>query len=377
MNLKSIIKIVLAWRIVLSIAALVAGFFVVYKPSFPYGEVLLEPLGPRAVSSWGNFDGVHYLTIIERGYVGTGAIQAFFPLFPQIVKSVSIVIGNPLIAGLLVSTSCFAVALYFLFKLVRLDEDKKTAQRVMWLVLFFPTAFFFTSLYTESLFLLEVVLAFYYARKKQWIIASLFTIFASATKVTGILLVPALLIEYYEQIGTKKMVIWEKIKTTTTLLLGGSGLAMYMLYLKKVFGDPLLFLHVQSQFGSGRETEKFILLYQVFWRYIKMIATVPVQSLVFYTVAHEFIITILFLGLLISAFWYVRKSYVVFGLISMIVPTLTGTLTSMPRYVLVLFPAFMVLAKIVPERFYKSLLVFFGILLFINTILFIQGYWVA
>jgi hypothetical protein len=47
-----------------------------------------------------------------------------------------------------------------------------------------------------------------------------------------------------------------------------------MYYLKANFGDPLLFFRVQPHFGAGRAGGRLILLYQVFWRYLKMLLTV-------------------------------------------------------------------------------------------------------
>jgi len=129
-----------------------AAWMLPYKPSFPYSESILAPLGPRLISAWANFDGVHYLTIISKGYFGTGSIQAFFPLYPYLVRLISSVGINPLIVGLVISTVSFWMAIVVLYKLVKLDYKEKVAMRSIVLLLFFPTAFFFTAFYTESWF---------------------------------------------------------------------------------------------------------------------------------------------------------------------------------------------------------------------------------
>ncbi len=93
------------WRFISLLLGYIAQFVLVYKPSFPYAYELLPKYGlPQWVYSWGNFDGVHYLTIIEKGYIGTGLIQAFFPLYPMVVRLVNSIIGNTLLSGLIVST---------------------------------------------------------------------------------------------------------------------------------------------------------------------------------------------------------------------------------------------------------------------------------
>jgi hypothetical protein len=199
---------------------------------------------------------------------------------------------------------------------------------------------------------------------------------AAATRIVGVFLVPALLIELWLQ--KKKRVLGPgNFKDLVGSVLPAVGTLTYMYYLKKVFGDALLFLHVQPQFGVAREVSRVILLYQVFWRYAKMVATVTWNSLLYYNVWMELVSAVLFLTLILMAFKKVRPSYAMFGALSLLAPTITGTFTSLPRYVLILFPAFIVLAQVLSEKWFRWVLFLSGILLIINTILFIQGYWVA
>ena len=367
---------VVGWRLLLGVVALAAIRFLPYKPSFPYSDSLLSNLGPRWLTAWANFDGVHYLTIVEKGYFGTGSIQAFFPLYPMLVSIVSRLGINPVLVGVILSTICFGLALVILHKLIQKDWGKKVATRTIILLLLAPTAFFFTSLYTESLFLLLVVLSFYLAREGNFLKAGLVGILAAMTKTIGVLLVPALLVELWQQ---KKKGVFDKKNWGSIVgsLLPAGGLGAYMIYLQKVFGDALLFLHAQPQFGAQREVDKLILPYQVFWRYAKMVATVEPASFTYYTVWLELMSAVVFLGLVIWAFYKTRRSYAVFAALALLVPTLTGTFTSLPRYVLVLFPAFVVMAQVLSGKKYVLALVISGILLIINTMLFIQGYWVA
>lgn len=109
-----------------------------------------------------------------------------------------------------------------------------------------------------------------------------------------------------------------------------------------------------------------------------MILTVDKTNPIYFTVWLELVISLYALGLLIWAYIKkVRPSYLIFSFISFIIPTLTGTFSSMPRYVLVLFPIFIVLALI--ENKYLRYFIFsiHIILLFICTMLFTRGYWIA
>jgi hypothetical protein len=372
-----IVSRLLVWRIILLIVAFYAIQTIAFKESFPYWETLLEPEGSPIIWSWGNFDGVHYITIAEKGY-SAQYTQAFFPLYPLVIRYLSKVPLSYLIAGLSISHIALPIALFLFYKLVRFDYSAASAKRSLIYLMLFPTSFFLGSLYSESLFLALIFGSLYAARQKKWWIAGILGAFASATRFFGIFLLPALLIEwYYGKDRTKEYSIGKLIKTVFPITLSALGLVLYMLYLNKAFSDPLLFLHSQPYFGAERTGGKLILLYQVFWRYTKMLLTVDIHSLVYYTVFLEALSGLLFLLLTLIAFKRIRISYAIFGFLAYITPTLTGTLSSMPRYVLILFPCFILLGRIRNFRFQRIWWILSAILLGINTALFIRGYWIA
>ena len=161
-----LLKILLVWRLVLLLFQAGGIRLLSFNQSFPYVKELLKPLGPQFIWQWANFDGVHYLTIIEKGYLSTGFIQAFFPLYPFLARIISWLVGNPLISGLLLSHLCLAGVVGLLYALTRLDYSKQTAKKTVAFFLIFPTSFFLAALYSESLFLLLILLAFWLMRKK-------------------------------------------------------------------------------------------------------------------------------------------------------------------------------------------------------------------
>ena len=73
----------------------------------------------------------------------------------------------------------------------------------------------------------------------------------------------------------------------------------------------------------------------------------------------------------------IRKSYLKFSWLALILPTLTGTLSSMPRYILVIFPIYVVLANIRNRLIKVIITILFIILLMISTVLFTRGYWLS
>lgn len=380
MKLKEILIYVLVWRLLLTLVALIGILLVPYKDSFPHQALILAPYGPPILHAWANFDGVHYLTIAEGGYYAQYT-QAFFPFYPALMALIDELVGNMLVSGLIISHLAFILALFYLSKLIQLDFDPLVARRTILLYLAFPTSFFFASLYTESLFLLLVVTTFYFIRVGDKQSAIILAATTSATRVIGAMLLPSLVTEHLENIRVKRSkYMFKKFSTwlgMLPLLASVTGLLAYMAYLYRQFSDPIYFLSVQPAFGADR-SDKLILLYQVVYRYIKMFFTVDPFTLVFYNISLEFVSSMVALTLLYVAYRRkMRLSYLVYSLGAYVLPTLTGTFSSMPRYVLVLFPIFIVMGHIKNLWLFRGLALFFGTLLILNTIMFVRGYWVA
>lgn len=382
-NIKKIVIAVILWRVLLFGFSFVADSFFTYSPSFPYYKQILSVMGfPRWFYSWGNFDGVHYITIANQGYEGTALIQAFFPVFPLFLS----LFHNFFLIGVFWNI-VFTIGICLLLFLL---SHTKNIQQKWWVLLAFlsfPTSFFFGALYNEALFLFLVLASFTLAREKQWFWAALLAGIASGTRVVGIFLLPALFLELWLDTYQKSwwnfslkniLVFFQKRwKEVVILLLSGVGLVSYMFYLSQTFSDPLYFFHVQDEFGAGRQ-DSLILFPQVIWRYYKILTTIPFDWK-FFSYLQELIFSLGTLGLLFFYWKKIRPSYLLFSLGAFFIPPLTGTFSSMPRYILVCFPIFFILGDILSKsrvaRF--VILPLFWVLLFLNTLLYIQGYWVA
>ena len=106
--------------------------------------------------------------------------------------------------------------------------------------------------------------------------------------------------------------IKKESRNITVVSLTLLGLGSYMFYLWRVFGDPLYFFHLQSEFGAGRQ-EGIILLPQVIWRYIKIFMTVP-HDWKFFSFIQEFIFSLVTLGSLLIFWKKIRPSHLLFSL---------------------------------------------------------------
>jgi hypothetical protein len=377
MPIKEIFKLVLGWRLLIVLIALPAMFLL--TPRTRFTNLSEKPSFSNIYSMWSNFDGLHYLDLAQYGYGyqhKTDMDYAFFPVYPWAVRTFNI-FGNYLASGLFLSHLFLILALYFLYKLILLDFKPKIARSTIYLTLIFPTAFFFGSVYTESIFLFLVVLCFYAVRKKQFFLACILAAIASATRITGIFLWPVLIYEFWLIFGNniKKFLN----PTSLWLLLPPLGLSFFMRFQSLKTGDPLFFFNIQSNFG-GRTVDKLILLHQVLFRYFKMLIFTDHMDPLFFTVVIELLSAILILTVLVFFFKKIRFSYWLFTLLSFLLPTFSGTFMSMPRFVLVLFPVFISLA-IWLERQHPFIKYIYYLFCFIFSVLsiiyFTRGYFVG
>ena len=149
---------------------------------------------------WERFDGLWFLKIANSGYSVTDHSAAFFPLYPLVIRVVSFVLGgHPYAASLLVSNGAFAGSLVVLYFLTASELSESGARKAVLYMAVFPSAFFFLAPYSESLFLLATLGAFWGARRGKWWVAGICGVLASATRNVGVLLVPALVLEALHQ----------------------------------------------------------------------------------------------------------------------------------------------------------------------------------
>jgi Gpi18-like mannosyltransferase len=316
---------------------------------------------------WGRWDAVHYLDIGTRGYHGTD--MAFFPLLPLLIGILGRVMGNHLVAGLVISNVALFFALLFLYKLVEHEFDRTVARRAIFYISIFPTAVFFSAVYTESLFLMLTVASFYYMRERRWWLAGAIGLLASLTRIEGVLLAVPFAIEWW---GAYRENAVAGVRNLVPIVLIPLGLVFFMAYLWVLNGDPLYFSHVQSHWNRQLAAP---------WTSIgnsfhKIATSVGPQ-----TVAQqilELVFTALMIGVLAGGWRKLKASYVAYMGLSILMPLCTSSLMSMPRFALVLFPMFVILALWGGRPRINNAIVALSLpLLGLFTVLFADWYWVA
>jgi hypothetical protein len=322
---------------------------------------------------WGRWDAVHYLDIAKYGYHGFD--MAFFPLYPLLIAALGSLIGNHLIAGLVVSNLALFFGLLYLYKLVEHEFDRNVARRAIFYISIFPTAVFFSAVYTESLFFFLTVASFYYMRERRWWLAGVFGFFAAMTRVEGVLLIVPFAIEWFVSHRPLRQAqgdIRRGLRDLAPLVLIPLGLGLYMGYLWVLNGDPLYFSHVQSHWNRHFAAPWT----SVINAFHKIATATSPQTQANQTL--ELVFTALMIFVLIVGWRRLKPSYIAYMALSILVPMSTSSLMSMPRFALVLFPMFAILALWGKRPAINNAIVAFSLpLLGLFTVLFADWYWVA
>jgi hypothetical protein len=304
-----------------------------------------------------------------------------------------------LAAGFVLSNLAFFGALIVLYRLVETEFDAETAKRSVWYLAIFPTALFFFVAYSDSLFLLFTLLSFYTMRRGSWWLAGLFGALATLTRFEGVFLFVVFLCEFVRQKGpqlrkgeseTQGLERVQPLLGALASLLIPLALIVYAFALKTIFGDPFAFLHAQAQQSAGFSfplVGPFVAL--------KDLVRAPHTSFVVAHTLLDFTALILFVVLLVLCFFGPERlarsqwTFALFGVLLLLYAlSFPGSaaahsspydaLPSMQRLVLVIFPGFIVLARLGRRAWFHSGYLLLALPLFAFFVLqFITGHWIV
>jgi hypothetical protein len=203
--------------------------------------------GSQILQAWSMWDGGHYVAIAEHGYTDAAALQdraAFFPLYPLLMRMVAWLPGVSIqLAGILISLGSIALVTWFLADYLNRQFGESVTRNTIVVLLVTPYAVFLTAVYTESQFMLLAILSLWFADRKQWWAAAIVCGLATATRVTGLALVPTVLwLAYRHRQSLSRLFGLAAISV--------SGIVAYVTYTWIELDSPFAFLRAQSDWGG-------------------------------------------------------------------------------------------------------------------------------
>lgn len=331
---------VLVWgwsRLLTLLAVAMVGWVERPRGSGDLVAALVTPL-----RSW---DGFWYLSVAQYGYdptIAHGNTPAFFPLYPLTVSAVEKALPfSYAVTGVILSNLLFLPALMVLYRLTRDRFGDAIAKRAITYLSISPLSFVFSMVYTESLALLLICTSFLLLEKRRVWGASMVGALASLARPVGVLLAPAIAWQVFQNAGRRLSfrLLWQLLP----VLLLPLAVIGFQAYLWWRTGEVYA-THSAEERGWSRGAEPL---------YILMVPVAVVHALwIAFFDNHD-------LGLASSAiavcayFWLIaalvrtRKapiSYCIFAIGCVVLPAYTGTWLGFPRFGLVIFPLFWMLA---------------------------------
>lgn len=326
----------------------------------------LGSVGNVLAASTDRWDAVHYLAIAQHGYTNAEA-TVFYPLYPMLIHALAWIVRSDVVAGIVISMTSFCAALVLLHRLATEELGVKAADATVLLLAFAPLSFFFTAIYTESLFLLLSVSAFYLARRDRFLFAALVAAAATATHIEGVLLVAPMAHMYFapRRQGRRWTVRRGISPTALALLLPVGALAAFFIYLH-ARGYGWLAPISNETTGYGRSfggpavtvVDAFSAALGGLGQTLAGVPPIEPSTLSPFNMGFQnlvyFGVLILTVTTLIGAWRRLPAPYAIYATLMLVMaiwsPAVGRPLGSFDRYTLVMFPLWMAAAKWVSDR---------------------------
>jgi hypothetical protein len=364
-NISQTGKLAILIFILAKILVFTVGYLAIYKNTGAFPSSITD-----VFNRW---DAPHYVDIAKNWYESDPTLDAynfivFFPLYPILIRIFTISLEYINYSALIVSNICSMIVFLYLYKLAKHDFNSSVAVKAVLFLSIFPTAYFFSAPYTESLFFALTIASFYYARRGKWSLAGTLSLLASLTRLAGLLLLPVLLIEYYHQKG------WSLKKTDLKMLWIFPALAGFLIYLainNQVTGSPFTFMDIEATHWFNRldPIAGLTSAYGYVTGSYPNNLTIGLAPIVF---------AIFGLKMVIVSIWKrLRPSYIAYTFLAWALAVSTSWWISVPRYIMAMFPIFILLGALTSNRKAATIhiLIISGALLCYFTAIFAIGWW--
>jgi hypothetical protein len=281
---------------------------------------------------WQRWDGIYYQLIAEKGY-SADYLSVFFPFYPLVGHWINALTGISTLISLLLVSNIMFIGLLILLNLLANDLfDQNVGRRVVFSAAIFPTAFFFSAVYPQSLALFLILLSYYSFRKKHWALSAFAAFLAGLTHSTVFPLALLLAVEVFQRF--RKHNVFQRIALGFIPFLPILGMVLFLAWRIR-FGYSNYQELEMSNWGAAFMTP---------WQFVNSLFSYTIANS--YNVIHWMNIVMLIFACIVTV-WCFRKlplSVSIFQLSTLIFLVFTGIiakpLVSISRFILIMFPIF-------------------------------------
>jgi Gpi18-like mannosyltransferase len=359
------VKLAILFVALTKIMVLTISYVVTYLNSGPAPPLTI------LMNMLNHWDAQNYEAIAKNWYVNSGDaanLIVFFPLYPILIHLFTLDFNYISLSALIISNVCSLIAFFYLYKLTKLEFNDGIAVKAVLFISVFPTAYFLAAPYTESLFFALAIACIYYARLGKWQFAGLISLLASLTRIAGLLLLPVLLIEYFHQKG------WKPGKIDLSVLwvfLALAGFRIYLFINYQVTGNSFMFMDVEAAHWFNKLDPWSGLTGAYSWA---RDASYPDNITIGFAPLVFAVFGLVMVG--VSVWRRLRPVYVVYMSLSWALAVSTSWWISVPRYIMAMFPMFILLGSLTNRKTINIAIVLVsGAALCCFTVFFALGWW--
>jgi hypothetical protein len=308
------------------------------------------------LDGWSQFDGPEYEKIARLGYSytpGRPSNIVWFPLYPNLLRWAERLIGDYTLAGIAVSALAGLGAVVVYWRWLEQRELRGRPLLLAFAVLaLYPYGWYlYGVVHSDSLFLLLAVSAFLLVERRHLVAAGVVAALATATRPTGMALIPAIIAFGLERDGVLTVpegatglvarlrlpVRFDRRRLRAATLgpvLSVVGLATWMAYLGVRFGDPLAFRTNQRTYHP----EDLPILKRAFFSRWLHFGHDPTYALTIAGQALVLVLVVLSIPAVCRRFGF---SYGLYLAVLAAIPTVsTGDFMGTGRYLMAAFPTY-------------------------------------
>jgi hypothetical protein len=353
---------------------IVASYFLTdllpIHPPTGFIDQAISPL-PPSIEKLIRWDAHWYTFIAGQGYNEKSIV--FFPILIILINFLSH-LGLPLATAGFLLCNLFAFLSFWIMDLTfSLDYSEKTVLYSLLSYAVMPTSFFLNSIYTEPLFITFSLASVYFARRDRWWYAGISSALTTLTRNLGVFLLLFFLCEFFKKQPSPR----KNFSKIIPLFFPPIALVLFMIYNQYLLGNPLAFVTTQQNWGRHFEFPWNNLWGNIPLTFTSNFYNQPGAGL------DSFTVTITAFGLLYLTFSprsSIRTSYLLLGWLWFLIPlssTAPGLpLYSMSRFVLPVFPLYLLFGQL-PKSLFYSYLCISTFSLVICSALFMNWYWLG
>ncbi len=314
--------------------------------------------GQKVTRTWQQWDAGWFLHVAQHGYGDDAQSPAFYPLYPFLLRVVGELLdGRYALAAFVLSLPLTLCAFVLLHRLASDHVDEASSLRAVWYLALFPYAFFLQAFYSETAFIVLAIGAFLAAERGRFGWAGTLAGAAMLTRPMAPAVLAGLVVVGLRSKTPRAALARLAIAPVTFLL--------FPLVLVSNGRSPLAFVSAEHHwrqatplsafYGIGRGARQA-------WESLRaLMPFTPGGPNLAVVTFGAFAALVLFAVLSFVAWRQLGAPYGIYCALSLAVPVVATTspwpLVSMQRFVLTLFPCFVVLGSLpIPRSAHRLLL---------------------